>query len=171
MKLITTNEYLLLIDEEAEIKKEEYPLIVLDTYSNRLHNYLTSEWGSNASDYYQKIIAYYPLTKEAKELDLPLLPNPFENELNRSLKRAWDTIHPLDRNSFVEGYRAAQSKQFSLDSMRKAFETGRNFQLTGENNFNELIQSLSAQQLPKEFVISDKFSTFEENIKNGEYKY
>ena len=26
------------------------------------------------------------------------------------------------------------------------------------------------QQLPKEFVISDKFDTFEQNIKHGEYK-
>lgn len=34
-------------------------------------------------------------------------------------------------------------KTYTLEEMKRAFETGRNFQLTGENNFNELIASLS----------------------------
>ena len=45
------------------------------------------------------------------------------------------------------GYKAAQ-KQYSEEDMRKAFETGRNYQLTGENNFNELLQSLQKKQFP-----------------------
>jgi len=31
-------------------------------------------------------------------------------------------------------------KMYSEEDMKLAFETGRNFQLTGENNFNELIE-------------------------------
>jgi hypothetical protein len=31
-------------------------------------------------------------------------------------------------------------QKYSEEDMKLAFETGRNFQLTGENNFNELIE-------------------------------
>jgi|JI7StandDraft_1071085.scaffolds.fasta_scaffold399732_1 hypothetical protein len=34
-------------------------------------------------------------------------------------------------------------KTYTLDEMKRAFECGRNFQLTGENNFQELIEALS----------------------------
>jgi len=37
--------------------------------------------------------------------------------------------------------------------MKRAFECGRNFQLTGENNFQELIEELN-QALPQADVIS-----------------
>jgi len=33
--------------------------------------------------------------------------------------------------------------KYTLDDMRMAFECGRNFQLTGENNFTELIESIN----------------------------
>lgn len=33
-----------------------------------------------------------------------------------------------------------QERMYSEEEMRLAFETGRNFQLTGEDNFNELIE-------------------------------
>lgn len=44
-------------------------------------------------------------------------------------------------------YKAAQ-KQYSEEDIRKTFETGRYYQLTGENNFNELLQSLQKKQFP-----------------------
>ena len=34
-------------------------------------------------------------------------------------------------------------KTYTIDEMKRAFECGRNFQLTGENNFQELIEALS----------------------------
>ena len=55
---------------------------------------------------------------------------------------------------FIEGYKAAQ-KQYSEDDMRKAFETGRNYQLTGENNFNELLQSQQKIQFPTSVELTE----------------
>ena len=46
-------------------------------------------------------------------------------------------------NDFIAGaeFQQQQDKnKFSEEDMKLAFETGRNFQLTGENNFNELIE-------------------------------
>jgi hypothetical protein len=37
---------------------------------------------------------------------------------------------------------------YSYNEMKRAFECGRNFQLTGENNFQELIEELN-QALPQ----------------------
>ena len=53
-------------------------------------------------------------------------------------------------------YKAAQ-KQYSEDAIRKAFETGRNYQLTGENNFNELLQSLQKKQFPTSVELTEDF--------------
>jgi len=42
---------------------------------------------------------------------------------------------------------------YSYNEMKRAFECGRNFQLTGENNFQELIEELN-QALHQPLVIS-----------------
>ena len=42
---------------------------------------------------------------------------------------------------------------YSYNEMKRAFECGRNFQLTGENNFQELIEELN-QALRQPLVIS-----------------
>src|SRR5690606_2288457 len=79
-KLIKTKDYLLLIDEKAEIKEGDY-------YFSKNNNIVTTcdskEEAKECAvlrhnDF--KIIAYYPLSKEAEELDLPLLPNPFKEK-------------------------------------------------------------------------------------------
>ena len=41
---------------------------------------------------------------------------------------------------------------YSYNEMKRAFECGRNFQLTGENNFQELIEEMN-QALPQADVI------------------
>jgi hypothetical protein len=41
---------------------------------------------------------------------------------------------------------------YSYNEMKRAFECGRNFQLTGENNFKELIEELN-QALPQADVM------------------
>lgn len=41
---------------------------------------------------------------------------------------------------------------YTYNEMKRAFECGRNFQLTGENNFQELIEELN-QALPQADVI------------------
>lgn len=176
MKLIQTKEYLLLIDEEADIGKGRlfYDLkrdVVADTAWTTTNKVL--------------IIAYYPLTKEAKKLDLPLLPNPFEevdveklalkklgyeNDLDIT-NEAWEDV-----NTFIRGYKAAQPKQFSLEDVVELVQslTSTPSYISKESAIHQVenyLQSLSTQQLPKGFIISDEFSTLEENIKNGKYKW
>lgn len=206
MKLIQTKEYLLLIDEEAEIKPDDY--INHDTVEGVVEANDEWDYRGEKDDYWNKIIAYYPLTKEAKKLDLPLLP-PFEEstsirELALSLynepvnkrgeKRTQLVGHggtPFGFNkwfkSFKVVYKAAQSKQFSLEDLisnfKPAFDKfindggaiGSSEECIQWQNvvewFPKFLQSLFTQQLPKGFIISDEFSTLEENIKNGKYKW
>ena len=46
---------------------------------------------------------------------------------------------------FIAGVEWQQERMYSQEDMRLAFETGRNFQLTGEDNFNELIEQFKKQ--------------------------
>lgn len=163
MKLIKNDLYLLLIDEEAEIKFND---LMYDSKLKIVMRY------NSYNDGCYKIIAYYPL-KEAKELDLPLLPNPFKVEvdveklacekynikegINDYDERYYNTINVAKAEAFIEGYNVAQAKQYSLEDMLDAFEFGLSkpeFQLTRKlkEDFTKFIQSLSTQQLPKEFV-------------------
>ena len=168
IKLIKTDLYLLLIDEEAEICQ-------MDLYLDVDCGAVTR--ATLTSDQYEgckKVIAYYPLTDEAKELDLPLLPNPFEEidieDLSEKANGYAYYGKPLGekylafKEGFIEGYKAAQSKQFSLEDMlafgKKCFYKG--FDKSENDDANsftawreecsELIQSLSTQRLPKEFI-------------------
>jgi hypothetical protein len=45
-----------------------------------------------------------------------------------------------DADIFEMGAEWQAERMYSEEDMKLAFETGRNFQLTGENNFNELIE-------------------------------
>src|SRR5690606_31430484 len=70
--------------------------------------------------YCKKIIAYRPLTDETKELDLPLLPNPFkEDEFSKYYQIVFDYVNSGIRNfgammGLLKLKEIAQSKQFSL---------------------------------------------------------
>lgn len=188
MKLINTKDYLLLIDEEAEIKENTW-------YENKGELFLSDckyDEGNNpnnsnprVTNFNNSVIAYYPLIKEAKELDLPLLPNPFKENnieelaLNKSMfpsdlfekmKKSSQNDYLLEEEfgldnltkyrevlGFIEGYKAAQSKQFSLEDMKKAFEAGANWQEGGTILYPDIhgfTQSLSTPQqtYPKEFI-------------------
>ena len=64
------------------------------------------------------------------------------NELNN---RNWNIdFYKSDIKSLIEQAKEMEKEQtermYSEEDMKLAFETGRNFQLTGENNFNELIE-------------------------------
>src|SRR5690606_25080535 len=134
-----------------------------------------------------KVIGYYPLTKEAKRFDLPLLPNPFKNEVSynkdaiieafytnyREWKNRYQDYIDVDFNDWfnnkIEGKQEFISdKQFSLEDMKKAIDLTQ--QICDRNAHyvqrdrnvpvpmitideeEEIIQSLSTQQLPKEFI-------------------
>lgn len=180
MKLLNTESYLLLIYEEAEIKEKDYFVntIQKEVYHNNIKNYNVDK------EYLKLIIAYYPLSKEAKELDLPLLP-PFEENIDvKALKLGLkeypyrDINNDLALGGFIRGYKAAQSKQsFSLEDIKKAIEMAKTL-VDGKQEFEienilgssdgtygisekyteeEIIQSLSTQQLPKEFVLIEQY--------------
>lgn len=170
MKLLQTKDYLLLIDREAEIKPDDY--IIHDTVEGVIE--ANDEWHyrGEKDDYWNKVIAYYPLTKEAKELDLPLLP-PFERinikeQLDYFIEDCLKEAYPSKAN-IVAGVlyildKATHSKQFSLEDMiafgKKCFYKG--FDKSEKDDSNcytawreenlGLVQSLTTQQLPKEFV-------------------
>ena len=174
MRLIETKSYLLLIDEKAKIKGT--PCLCYNSIKNTWNGDVILCQGSMPEYHYkgfQKIVTYYPLTKGAKELDLPLLPNPFEDKNETSQEgfdeQLWEnyrkplnrSMSHLEREAFIKGYKAAQSKPFTLENVKKAIKMARsgsnglvtlkNF-LTPDYSEEEIIQSLSTQQLPKEFI-------------------
>ena len=191
LEIVYIEDYALAIDKEAEIKDGDYK------YEN---GQLVRVIIRPTKVISNKIIAYYPLTKEAKELDLPLLPNPFENKINLK-KMSLEAINnfnsefykanglkdwlkiPDARTGFELGYEAAQSKQFSLEDMKKCWdECYQSLRYTvdvkdgklafREEQFNkyreEYFQSLSTQQLPKEFIpeYTDNHSPYYDGIFN-----
>jgi hypothetical protein len=175
MKLVKNDMYLLLIDEEVEIKegtkwvydKDKPSITPLLGNTNIVKEGIIKGW-------FVKIIAYYPLTKEAKELDLPLLPSfqvdieklacekySIKEGLNDYDERYYNSHNVAKAEAFIDGYKASQSKQFTLEDMKKAIEMARkmdcsNFEYYGfcEKAYTdeEIIQSLSTQQLPSEFI-------------------
>ena len=63
--------------------------------------------------------------------------------------------------SFVAGYKEALKTMYSEEDMKLAFETGRNFQLTGENNFNELFEQFKKKEMSyanNEITLEDVFN-------------
>lgn len=72
-KLIQTKDYLLLIDEKAEIKQNNWYIDQSIKNFNHIKQMTFSKWGTKPTNCF-KILAYHSRTKEAKELDLPLLP-------------------------------------------------------------------------------------------------
>lgn len=152
MKLTQTKEYLLFVDEKAEVCRGQHRL--LNDEVEKIHE------GHNYPYRGFKIIAYRKLNENAKELDLPLLPNPFEVDTEKLSYIESLKDFPLCRESFEAGYKAAQPKQFSLEDMyRVAIKAANKVSRPkyGEIiNINEIvdtyIQLISTQQLPKEFI-------------------
>lgn len=174
MKLITINNYLLLIDEEAEIKENELG------WDGEYFAYFRSRWQEKD---WQKVIGYYPLASEAAPLNgIPLLPNPFKDEdtiaANNSESLKGDFApgeYQVRRSYFLKGFnKARETKQFSLEDMKKAITLARTgygrdgnidieahlingaiYNYDNEYVFKtegEIIKSLSVQLLPKEFI-------------------
>lgn len=177
MKLINTQGYLLFIDEKAEIKEDDY---YVNTQNKPYVNISGATRFNGLYDKCYKILAYCPLTKDAKELDLPILPNPFkEVDVMKLAQSSWNEnkekkghYSKKDINEqismsggyicgFEEGYKTAQAKgQYSLEDMISFAEYVGNYYtdihkpvIPTEELLNSFIQSLSTQQLPKEFIL------------------
>src|SRR5690625_4375192 len=107
---------------------------------------------------------YYPLSKEVKELDLPMLPNPFkgEDDVNKLAKKVFEektSRIPVPTSFWLrevsnyeefwkEGYKASQSKQLEL--LKRAIQLASDAENIEEVE-REIIQTLSTQQLPVSF--------------------
>lgn len=196
-QLIITKEYLLLIDEEAKIKYNNYYWHKLQ--ANSIFKADMREPFKNASESTKKdcslIIAYRPLTKEAKELDLPELP-PFDEEsesftmTHEELRQIFDAgnagsggsmynrvrkYNGYDdfRNKNSKFFKELKPKQFSLKDVENAFymgwimrKEGSTFPIEKQN----YIRSLFTEKLPKEFMLGGG-NNIKEKIKNGHYVY
>jgi hypothetical protein len=81
--------------------------------------------------------------EEAAEKEFPLI----DTEWCRTDACEEENLHLLGhRKSFIKGANWQAKRMYSEENMKLAFETGRNFQLTGENNFNELIEQFKKQR-------------------------
>jgi hypothetical protein len=173
MKLLQTNTYLLLIDEEAEIQKGD---LMYDNHlvglcnCTKVVNKLPYSYTSSFINV-DKVIAYYPLNKEAKELDLPLLPS-FEvtKSIEHLAEEKADVECQIDSSldyagfykGFIEGYKAAQSKQFSLEDIKTVIKwLNKNYSLIEDELFEPYIG--------KEDEVPDVFfhSVYEEALNRG----
>jgi hypothetical protein len=198
MKLLKTGLYLLLIQEEEEDEIKEGGDYYLDG-ANRLftpgHNFFTlSSFINKVIAYYPLKEA-----KELEGVPLLPTPFK-KYRVGRKQKRAILDEKGVEIGVFKTGSELEaqkycdylNGKQFSLEDMRKAFKAGGNMgyqvcnleyyyreqgmkipegEITDENeDFEDFIQSLSTQQLPKKFILG-KGDTIEEQIKNGYYVY
>jgi hypothetical protein len=88
--------------------------------------------------------------QDFKDIELP------QQERPETLEEAAEWLYPIfdrfkydedwvedvtkRRDDFIKGAKWQQERSYSEEDMKLSFETGRNFQLTGEDNFNELIE-------------------------------
>lgn len=94
MKLIQTKDYLLLINEEAQIKEGS---IAIYDFGMGYDLEIPCDKDNLKSNTRKLVVAYYPLTKEAKDLDLPLLPNHLKEINNGWIKiESENIILPID---------------------------------------------------------------------------
>lgn len=173
MKLIKTDLYLLLIDEEAEIKEGK----TFITKENIIHTVFGYNYGDRV------VIAYYPLTKEAKELEGLLLLPPFEEQIDlHKLYNEKIRSYPFSYcNSdsylgFRLGYEVALSKfQYSLEDMRNMFILGGKHKKQNPDSFlikmEEILESLPTQQTyPKNFIPEyQRVRDWDNRDVNGDY--
>lgn len=174
LPIIYTNDYAFAIDSKNRLvdigklcchKSQSH----IDKFSNDEFIVVQSNENNQVSiaEHWGEIIAYYPQTNQAKELDLPLLPNPFESEYNANqiiemLLNVCKSSYPLfeDWIEYKEAMKyqtQSQSKQFSLDDIKKAIQMARDLRtLFPSNDYkydeDEIIQSLSIQKRPKWFI-------------------
>lgn len=172
MKLIQTKDYLLLIDEEANINFDTDYVHCPDTslFTGFSINKITKEKADDAKNKvgfsFYKIIAYYPLHKDAKELNLALLPSPYKEEVD-----LLSYINKLQNQKFdgwsndeCKGYLTAlisiseftkvNNKQYTEENLMRAYDSGRYAIINKDidETFDSFMKSLSTSTLPVEFI-------------------
>ena len=151
LKYIDINRYGILVDESAEIKEG-------DLCFNAFMGCLTARVSALKPSLQNHEYPSYKIMFAEKELNLnvPQL-NWREWEVEQlAIKNANDNFESGNSqwvNGFIAGYNHSKAK-YTEENLKFIFECGRNFQLTGENNFKESIQSL--QKLPTHIVMESE---------------
>lgn len=176
MKLITTPEYILLVDETSLIARGDYRIMYIDGIAH-IEQFTSDEVASprelqENGDF--KIIAYYPIKYGKFDLPYaPLLPSPFKKlsiDLNGlasdNIKHdGIDTKHPLEArirsNMWKDGYEFAQksNQKFTLEDMQafgkkcfyKGFEKSENDDANCFTAWRESASELITTIFPKDF--------------------
>ncbi len=198
-ELIKTDNYLLVVDD-SEIKVGDWMYLKQGNTPSTKQGQIARceiEGILNSFVITQKVIAHLPLNGYAILEGVPLLP-PIEEDdvwsmgLEARLNELPYTKH-LDDGMFNDGqvsgfesgaewgYKKAREKyKFTEDDIQKAFthcakyvaeciSSGVKVDFLGR--LEMYLESLSQPKTPTHFVMSDKFYTFEENLKNGKYIY
>jgi hypothetical protein len=176
-KIIRTENYLLVVDNDTTKAKEGYWL-----YRNDIEvAYCNKDFWFDFKEPYKKIIAHLPLNNSPILDGVDLLP-PLEDELEKLAKEWFDvgkysSSFIADVNSFKEGYNKAKEKyKYTKDDVIKIVEKSRKTGLTAEY----LMLSLQKPKMPIGFECKmewenskgEKGSSFtnvalyEENIKD-----
>lgn len=164
MKIQPTKDYLLLISGEA-LKAGDIGIFP-NTFNGEILSFegcvplkVSFDYASNDT-YNFKVLAYYPLTSEAKELDLPLLPK-WTKDTNTiylvdNLKGGeegnltWNVCafeSQIDAEKYCEGedhlkwysttiYKTAQEKKFTIEDMKKTAQAA----FTVKSNNDNIIE-------------------------------
>ena len=175
MKLLNNDTYLLLIDEGAERIDGQLQFCEDVHDGNLVHepeqyiNPIRKWCKTDTCKDCNKIIAYHPLQADSKELDLPLLPSPYKEEVDvekfvqdfckNSDNINYDAIKDQVRVAFIQKdmeliYKAANNKQYSLEDMESCFKAARSYRMKNVfefENVKDYIESLSSTVLPVSF--------------------
>lgn len=147
MKLIKTKHYLLLIDEEAEIRDRDYFIRDNPPLDFKPKRFIEKRGVLNPSSKCNRIKAYYPI-KEAKELKgLPLLPNPFDD------KTYW-----IATVIFKDGTKLKSEKFYKYDSGIKSWSS--NFSYLMEDKIECINYDKYTENHPEQFSLGDVKKAF-----------
>jgi len=138
----------ILIDESAEIKEGDY------IFSSTEKRVIKTQY-KNSDGFYDrnKIIA---TINHSISLDVPLVI--VEDKVKKLAMETitnmgWDWYNTETPGREVARFCATQQKGvYSVEDLKIAFDVGRNYQLTGENNFNEYLQSLKQEYIELEMI-------------------
>ena len=174
-RIIETPEYYLAVNDE-EIKKGDYVYQVnfekTNTQVIQCIRYFQAKIANdkNGSFTKLKIIAYQP-KGNAKELDLPLLPEMVVADNVEKLAEEYadfsndyipisfgGKFNETSKRDFIAGYKAA-TKVYSEEDLRKAYGRGfnhRDFESVDDKSWKKFTESLKQPKTPKWFVAETK---------------
>lgn len=135
MKLIELKDYLIFVDESAALKRGDYYFTESKSMKAEfsLFKANTDRLATVATELKAaKVLSYHPLSKDAAEIDLPLLPNPFKG-----------VIFGIEdiRNAFIEG-----------THWKEKYNDNSNEYLLARPDLHKSIRTLNIPAMPTDFI-------------------